>query len=288
MTDPGPPQTDWEDGYVESNGIDLHYVRTGGGGPPLVIAHGVFDDGLCRTPLARDLEDDYDVILYDARGHGQSDAPETGYDIETRVADLVGLIDGLNLENPYLFGHSMGGDTVAATAARHPDLPRAVAMEDPGGMLLYDDDDAEVEENTDEEGGSDPREWDVEAQIEWWHDHTKAELLEEDDELRGHVDACEEELASLLADARLRVSPTITAVFEHQGVDPTVEYPPITAPTVIIKADADEAGRERDRELAAHLPNGRLIHIEDTGHCVFRDDREAATRELREFLAENR
>lgn len=43
-SEPTPLPDEWERGTIESNGIDLHYVRTGGEGPPLVVAHGVFDD----------------------------------------------------------------------------------------------------------------------------------------------------------------------------------------------------------------------------------------------------
>ena len=76
----------WHSGDVEANGIRLHYTRTGGTKPPLVLAHGLTDDGLCWTPVAEALEAEYDVIMVDARGHGQSDAPETGYDSATQAA----------------------------------------------------------------------------------------------------------------------------------------------------------------------------------------------------------
>lgn len=271
MTDSAPLPDDWAEGRVEANGVELHYVRTGGEGPPLVVAHGVFDDGRCRVPLVRELADEYDVVAYDACGHGRSDAPEEGYWLADRVADLVGLVDALDLDDPYLFGHSMGGDTVAATAARHPGLPRAVVMVDPAGMLRSDET---------------PDDWDVRAQIEWWHDHTKEELLEADEGLRAYVEDGREELASLLADARLRVSPNIAALFDADWVDPAETYPDIEAPTLILRADADEAGRERERDLAAHLPDGRLVHVDGAGHTVFRDARETATAALRRFLRE--
>ncbi|MFB6073461.1 MAG: alpha/beta fold hydrolase [Haloarculaceae archaeon] len=271
LEDPTPLPADWTAGTVHANGIDQHYVRTGGDGPPLVIAHGVFDDGPCRTPLARDLADDYDVFLPDARGHGRSAAPESGYGAADRAADLLALLDALEIEDPILFGHSMGGDTVAAAAARRPDVPRAVVLEDPGAML-------------EPEGDRDDAVASAREQIEWWHDHTKAELLEADEELAGHVAAGEEELAARLADARLRVSPRVAGVFEHDLLDPGDVYPDVTAPTLVLKADADAEGRERDRERAAHFPDGRLVHVDDTGHCVLRDDRATATRELRTFL----
>lgn len=55
-------------------------------------------------------------------------------------------------------------------------------------------------------------------------------------------------------------------------------------PTLVLKADADEAEREREQEVADHLSNGRLVHVEDAGHCVLWDERERATEELRAFL----
>lgn len=277
QNDPEPLPAGWTEGTVRANGIDVHYTRTGDGTadlPPLVVCHGVFDDGPCRTPLAREFADEYDVVLLDARGHGRSDAPDSGYGVGERVADLVGATEALDLADPVLFGHSLGGDTVAATAARHPELPRAVVVVDPAGMLDGDDADGD-----DVAAGA--QEW-----IQSWHDHTKAELLTVDDELRGHVEAGEEALARRLADARCRVDPAITAVFEDGPIDPAEVFPAIEAPTLVLKADADEGGRQRDREHEAHLPDGRLVHVDGAGHCVFRDERAVATQELRSFLAE--
>lgn len=280
-TDPEPLPEGWTEGTVRANGIDVHYTRTGDGTgdrPPLVVSHGVFDDGPCRTPLARELEDDYDVVLLDTRGHGRSDAPDSGYGVDERVADLVGAIEALDLDDPILFGHSLGGDTVAATAARHPELPRAVVIVDPAGMLAGED-------SSDDDAPGDMAAW-ARERIEFWQSHTKAELLEADDELRGYVEVGEEALASRLADARLRVDPAIAGVFESGPIDPAETFPAIEAPTLLLKADADEDGRARDRETAARLPNGRLVHVDGAGHVVFRDERAAATQELRSFLAE--
>jgi len=272
--DPESLPEDYTSGTVRANGIDLHYTRTGdpdASKPPLVVCHGVFDDGPCRLPLAEDLDDEFDVVLLDARGHGRSSAPEAGYAMPDRVADLVGAIEALDLVDPILFGHSMGGDTVAATAAAHPDLPRAIVMEDPAGMLEHDQ-------------SSDVVAADARERIEGWHEHSKAALLERDDEISGHVEAGEERLARLIADARLRVSPRIAAVFEEGWVEPAETYPEIDVPALVLKADAEEAGRRRDREAADHLPEGELVHVDGAGHCVFRDDRATATGTLRSFL----
>jgi len=97
----------WSSGTVSANGIDLQYYRTGDG-PSIVMAHAFSANGRCWIPLAEDLADDYEVVTYDARGHCRSDAPETGYDIENRIADLVGVVNELDLVDPIMLGHSMG------------------------------------------------------------------------------------------------------------------------------------------------------------------------------------
>ncbi|WP_207592226.1 alpha/beta fold hydrolase [Halomontanus rarus] len=264
----------WERGFVETNGIELHYCRTHGSGPPFVVSHGFTDDGYCRLDLARELGDDFDVVLYDARGHGRSDAPDEGYGAPERAADLLGLLDALALEDPILFGHSMGADTVTEAAARRPDRPRAVILEDPVWMLDGVNDDV-IEDGPDD---------DIEEQIAEWQDHSVEELLEADTMFRELAESGQADLARRVAEARHRLRPEIARAFEGGLLDPTEMYGDIEAPTLILKADADEVEREREREIAAFLPDGRLVHVDNAGHCVFWDERGRATEELRAFL----
>ena len=111
----------------------LHTDR--GGCPPseapLVVAHGVTDAGLCWTPVARALEADYDVIMVDARGHGQSDAPDTGYGPTELAADLHEGITGLGFHRPVILGHSMGAVTTLVLAGTYPDFPGMILLVDP-------------------------------------------------------------------------------------------------------------------------------------------------------------
>lgn len=125
----------WTDGFVKTNGINLHYTRTGGDKPPVVLCHGFSDHGLCWTPVARELEADYELIMVDARCHGQSDAPATGNNTVAMADDLAGLIEGLGLDRPVVAGHSMGAGYTQNAAARYPHLMRAIVLEDPGWWL---------------------------------------------------------------------------------------------------------------------------------------------------------
>jgi N-formylmaleamate deformylase len=123
--------TGWTTGICKANGINVHYVRTGGDKPPVVMLHGLMLNGACWTPLAMALAKDYDVIMPDARGHGYSSAPAHGYCYDNLATDVVGLIDALKLSAPVLLGHSMGGMTAAVVASRNLKRLRGLILADP-------------------------------------------------------------------------------------------------------------------------------------------------------------
>lgn len=254
----------WNTNTVSVNGVELRYYRTGDG-PPLVMAHGFSENGRCWEPLVSDLADDYDIITYDARGHGRSDAPETGYEMEDRIADLTGLIETLDVRDPILLGHSMGGSTVAWTAAVHPSLPRAIVLEDPAGMYGPPD------------TGPEERAKMIREEVRENDKRTLEELAEEY-ENRSPT------LARRLAEADSECSPQIARIARIGYPHLADAFPDIECPTLVLKADAEPETRATDFDTVAELDEGRLVHIPDAGHCVFRDQYEAAYAELRTFL----
>jgi N-formylmaleamate deformylase len=127
--------SNWCDGYVNSNGLKIHYYRTGGDKPKVIFNHGAGDDGLCWTHVVKEIKNDYDVIMTDARGHGKTDSGKGDYSTAQRVADLAGLIQVLGLDRPVIGGHSMGADTAMNFAAVHPDMTRGIFLEDPPIIL---------------------------------------------------------------------------------------------------------------------------------------------------------
>ncbi len=129
-----PGQTsfaNWTSGRCQSNGLDIHFLRTGGNKPPLVALHGLIGSGACLSRLAAELEGDFDVILPDARGHGQSSAPAGGTSYSSLAADVIGLIEKLELDAPILLGHSMGGLTAALIASLPETMLSGLALVDP-------------------------------------------------------------------------------------------------------------------------------------------------------------
>jgi pimeloyl-ACP methyl ester carboxylesterase len=257
---------EWVTDTVRSNGIDLQYYRTGDG-PPLVMAHAFCANGRCWIPLAEDLTDDYDVITYDARGHGRSDAPETGYGIENRIADLVGVVNELDLTDPILLGHSMGAATVAWTAAEYPDLPRALILEDPIGLYGTPD------------MGPDER---AQAVRENLRDRANRSVEEE---IAANYDDFNPDWARRFAVASAECSLNIAEI-GREGYPSLLDdvFVEITCPTLVLKADADTDQRVKDLQVADKLENSRLIHVPDAGHYVFCNEYDAAYAELRAFL----
>lgn len=98
--------------YVDNNGTRIHYHMEGEG-QPLVLQHGFtssiknwYANGYVE-PLARD----YQLILIDARGHGNSDKPHdtASYDLKLRVSDVTSVMDALGIDKAHYLGYSMGG-----------------------------------------------------------------------------------------------------------------------------------------------------------------------------------
>jgi pimeloyl-ACP methyl ester carboxylesterase len=266
------PYADWESASVKSNGIRIHYWRTGGEGKPVMImAHGVTDYGLNWASLADKFQADYDIIMYDARGHGFSGKPEGPYDLDAHVEDLVGLVKALGVDKPILIGHSMGSGTVGLAGATYPDMPRAIIMEDPVMAELV--------------------EYLKKVNTQEWKGWIKADKAMGKEKLikigrsKRHPGWPAFEYDHW-AEAKLLVSPNVVEVLSGKGVgDPVDIYPKIIAPTLILKADADEESRKKHFDIAGLLPNGKLVHIEGAGHLVRLDKPVETERQIRAFLA---
>lgn len=268
----GPqPPAGWSDGYVLANGIRIHYWRTGGNKPSLVLAHGSSDDGLCWTNLAKEFQNDFDIIMFDARGHGLSDPPAPSDPSDVQVEDLAGLITELKLNKPILMGHSMGSASVARFAAKYPDVPRAVILEDPA--LVRPATPPASSQTTPESRR---------ASI-LVRNNTSEETLVEGcmkNSPKWGRSECE-----LWAPSKRRHHPN-TALISTANRPPMSDlFPKISAPTLILKADAEEAMKKQNEQVAALLKTGKIVHIKGAGHNVRREGKDETIRVLKAFLS---
>ena len=105
-----PPTADWTSHFVSANGIRHHYLEWGEpSSPPLLMLHAT---GLCAwpwKPIARRLAENYRVLAFDQRGHGDTDKSDKGYKFEYAGEDLAAIVEAMDLASPRVIGHSSGG-----------------------------------------------------------------------------------------------------------------------------------------------------------------------------------
>jgi len=128
-----------KDGFVEANGLRLHYLEWGGDAPPVVLLHATGFLARLWQPIAVQLSARFHVYASDARGHGDSDkpplsgaeGPAEGYGWEGLAADLRGFLDRLGLVGVPIVGHSSGAAGAARLAAKQPEYVSALVLIEP-------------------------------------------------------------------------------------------------------------------------------------------------------------
>ena len=121
---------------VLANGINIHYQRVGKG-PDLVMIHGLTGNlAVWHLKLVGMLQKEFRITTYDLRGHGYTDVPRDGYTTSSVPCYLDGLLDALEIENPYVVGHSFGGSIALHLALLHPDRVAGVVLVDTGVACL--------------------------------------------------------------------------------------------------------------------------------------------------------
>lgn len=259
---------DWTMGTCKANGINLHYLRTGGDKPPVVMLHGLMTNGACWTPLARELEKDYDIIMPDARGHGSSDAPDHSYLYEDLAADLLSLIDALGLDKPVLLGHSMGGMTAAIVASWNPKRLKGLVLADP--TFLTPQRQREIYESN------------VADQHRRILNRPKQDLLSEMQERH----CCRSlEIIELLVQARFQTSIHAFEVLRPPNPDYMHLITALEVPSLLIVGDGGSViSFEMAEQLAKLNQHLKVVQIEKAGHGIPYDQPEHFSLVVQTFL----
>jgi 3-oxoadipate enol-lactonase len=107
---------------VEANGIHVHCQVSGPAEAPWLIFGNSHATNLSMwEPQRACFAERFRVLVYDQRGHGETDAPDGRYAFATLIDDLVALMDELSIERAHYCGLSMGGATGMGLALRHPE-----------------------------------------------------------------------------------------------------------------------------------------------------------------------
>ncbi len=273
---------DFNSGFVSANAISIHYYRSLASnrsttlGDPILMLHGVTDNGMCWKRVALALQDRYDIIMMDARGHGKTDSPNDGYGIEDRAADVAGLIDGLGLEKVVLFGHSMGAETATATASAYPSKIRALILEDPPWPGRF--------------WGSTPEEREERA-VAWEQEIIRRRSLSKEQIIaegkRANPNWSEVEW-SAWADSKLQLSANISKIATAPRRRWTDYLGATRCPILLLMGDPTLGGivnQKTAAEVERWWTSGKIVQIPGAGHNIRRDQYEAFMDAVNDFLA---
>ena len=252
---PMPPSTD--DQFAQINGFELRYrLRGAPAGPVAIIGHGLLGsiEQLGDHEAAFDLLAEHlRILLFDARGHGQSDGPEDAgaYSWESLGQDMLAIADLAGSPRPIVGGASMSAASALWVGVERPEVPRALVIMAPpplGPRALRAEDERQALQMLDMLATA------VES---FGLDQTVAMAKT----LPGFA-ASAEEIESradwLLSKNPRTVFHAIRGLFGAPAHEPA-DYAKIRAPMIVFAHDGDPLHPMRSAQLLAeHVPNCRL------------------------------
>jgi len=245
------------------NGITIHYEDSGNG-PAVFMTHGYAAAGAMWEPQRVPLnEAGYRLVSWDMRGHAETESPDdpAQYSEALTMADMLGLMDTLDIERAVVGGLSLGGYMSLAFQLAHPERVRALVLCDTGPGYRSDEPRAKWNRMAEksavnfEEKGLDAagRSPEVRAAVKY---HRSAMGL-------AHA-------------ARGMLAQVDSRVIDHLAE--------IDVPTLIIVGERDEPYHAASQYMQSKVPGSRLEVIPDAGHAANMDQPEAFNRVLLEFL----
>ena len=118
---PPPVTSPIKEDDIQLSEVKMHYSVYGESGYPLILVHGNGGNQESLKEAATYLANDYTVYVIESRCHGQSSDPGViSYDLMAK--DIKEFIEKMNLEKPFLMGHSDGGINALTVAYTYPNL----------------------------------------------------------------------------------------------------------------------------------------------------------------------
>jgi pimeloyl-ACP methyl ester carboxylesterase len=125
---------------LDRDGVKIYY-EVHGSGPPLILTHGYSSTSAMWNGQIEALTKQHQLILWDMRGHGQSDYPAdpAAYSEALTVADIAALLDEVGAAKAIVGGLSLGGYMSLAFYRAHPERVSALLIVDTGPGFKKDD-----------------------------------------------------------------------------------------------------------------------------------------------------
>ena len=247
---------------LDRHGVKIHY-EVHGDGPPLILTHGYSSTSAMWREQIAPLSKHHRLILWDMRGHGQSDYPDdpNAYSEALTVTDIAALLDALGADRAIVGGLSLGGYMSLAFYRAHPERVRGLLIIDTGPGFKKD----EAREAWNK------RAFDTAERLE----REGLDVLKSASRERSMVQ--HRDARGLALAARGMLTQRDARVIES--------LPTIKVPTLIVVGADDTPFLAASDYMAAKIPGARKVVIPNAGHAVNIDQPKAFIDAVEPFLA---
>jgi pimeloyl-ACP methyl ester carboxylesterase len=261
--------------YVKVGDINMYY-EIHGEGEPLVLVCGFGGDITRWARILPTMSRDYRVIIYDNRGAGKTDKPDTPYTMDMMADDLAGLLDAIGIDSAHILGISMGGMIAQNFALRHPGKVKALILgctscSDPG-------------EDPDNAGKDivDP----VRLETMTVEERARSSLpfIYSQEFIDNNPDIIEEEIA-------MSVNNPVDVVGYNRQADAITtndtynRLPQLKMPVLVIAGDEDRLlPVKHSRIIASRVPGAQLTLLKGKGHGFFSEALDESKRIIDDFI----
>jgi 3-oxoadipate enol-lactonase len=260
---------------VKVGDINMHY-ETYGKGEPFVAINGASSNSDWMADMIPAYSGDYRLVLFDNRGSGQTDAPDSPYSTEMMADDLAGLLDKIGIEAAHIYGASLGGMIAQQFVLRYPHRVKSLILActwcgGPGSSMMTDPEVMPALLRTQplpvKEGLLETLRLCLSRQFFESHPAQIQNMLEL---MMKHP---------ISAHGSMRQN---QAGMNHNTYD---RLPEIKAPTLVISGDADKLiPVSNSRIIASRIPGAELVIIKNAGHMYMMEAAEESIRIELDFL----
>jgi pimeloyl-ACP methyl ester carboxylesterase len=246
---------------LNRDGVDLYY-EVHGEGPALLLSHGYSATSQMWRGQIEALSKDFKLIVWDMRGHGQSDYPADpgAYSEAATVADMAALLDAAGARSAIVGGLSLGGYMSLAFHLAHPERVRALLIIDTGPGYRKDE----------------PR--------EAWNQNALRTAARFESEGLGRLAKGSAEMRTSThrsADGLVLAARGMLTQKDARVID---SLPAIAVPSLVVVGADDTPFLGASDYMAAKIPGARKVVIPNAGHGANIDQPQAFNTAILAFL----
>jgi pimeloyl-ACP methyl ester carboxylesterase len=247
---------------IDRDGVKIYY-EIHGSGPPLILTHGYSSTSAMWNGQIEALSKQHQLILWDMRGHGQSDYPAdpAAYSEAATVADIAALLDEAGAPQAIVGGLSLGGYMSLAFYRAHPERVTALLIIDTGPGFKKDD------------------------AREAWNERARATADRFDREGLDVLKSASRERSTVSHRNASGLACAARGMLTQRDAKVIEVLPEIKVPSLVVVGADDAPFLAASDYMAAKIPGAKKAVIPAAGHAVNIDQPQAFIEAVMPFLA---